>query len=291
MMAIAGLIVGRIKKTETTLYALDLWPENLFSVLKIESNFWRRIAESVSHWHYRLANKIIAGSEKMRTKLLSVTKLPESKIIALHQACEKIYENDVEDRQLAARFKGGFNAVFTGNISPAQSFETVIGAAKKLKSKGITDINWIIVGDGMSRLWLENEVEKAGLSKSFFFEGLKPIEEMPRYTGIADVLFGCLVKSDLLEATLPAKVTSYIASGRPMVMALDGEARELINNKAKCGFASPTEDPDALASNFEKIYRLSSAQRQEMGKRGRTYHLKHLERNLVLGKLYDFIFG
>lgn len=291
MMAIAGLIVGRLKKIETTLYALDLWPENLFSVLKVESKFWRRVAEVISHWHYRQADKIIAGSEKMRQRLLEITQLTSNKIIPLHQACEKIYEQDVLDKPLAERFKKGFNAVFTGNISPAQSFETVIEAAKRLKEKGILDINWIIVGDGMSRGWLEDAVEKAGLAESFYFEGLKPVEEVPRYTSIADVLFGCLVKSDLLEATLPAKVTSYIASGRPMAMALDGEARELINNKARCGYAGPTGDAGALAANIEKVYRLTPKQRQEMGARGRAYHFKYLERNLVLGKLYDFILG
>lgn len=291
MMAIAGLIVGKIKHIEVTLYANDLWPENLFSVIDPKNRFLRRLATVVSHWHYRQADKILAASEKMKKHLMRITSIGEDKFIVLPQACEKIYETDINDKKLAARYSKGFNVVFTGNISPAQSFDTVIAAAKKLKREGTSDINWIIVGDGMSRKWLEEEVKRAGLEKDFHFEGFKPIEEVPRYTGIADALLGCLVKSDLLEATIPAKVTSYLAAGRPIVLAMDGEARQIVNELAKCGYAGPTEDADALAANIKKLYKLSARQRDEMGARGRTYHFAHFERNLVYGKLYDFIFS
>lgn len=289
MMSIAGIIVGRIKKTEVTMSVLDLWPENLFSVLDVKSKFLRRVAIVVSHWHYKHVDKMIVPSDTMGKKVRAISKLPKSKIIPLPQACEKIYETDIHDKQLAKRFSKGFNMVFTGNISPAQSFETVIEAAKSLKKDGINDINWIIVGDGMSRKWLEDEVAKAGLKDKFFFEGQKPITDVPRYTTIADGLFGCLVKSDLLEASIPAKVTSYLAAGRPMVMALDGEARKLVNDLAKSGYASQTQDAKALAANIKKLYKLSPAERKKMGQRGRDYHFKHLERNLIMKKLYDFI--
>lgn len=291
MMSIAGLLVGRMKKVEVTMYVLDLWPENLFSVLNIRSRFWRSVATKVSHWHYRQADKFLVLSETMKGRIVEVTHVAKDKIILLPQACEKIYETDIHDKALAKKFNKGFNIVFTGNISPAQSFDTVITAAKQLHSEGISDINWIIVGDGMTKKWLESEVKKAGLEKSFFFEGLKPVEDIPRYTGIADALLGCLVKSELLEATIPAKVTSYLASGKPMVLAMDGEARKLVNEKAKCGYAGPTGDADALAKNIKKLYNLSPKERKKMGDRGRAYHFKHFERNLILNKFYKFLFS
>lgn len=290
MMAIAGIIVGKLKRTEITLYALDLWPENLFSVLKTKNRFLRWLARVVSHWHYRQADKILAASEKMRGRLIEIVNIDKGKIISLPQACEKIFEEQVHDKNLATRFSKGFNIVFTGNMSPAQSFETIIMAARKLKVEGVDDINWIIVGDGMSRKSIEQEVKNAGLAKNFYFEGLKPMEDIPRYTGIADVLVGGLVKSNLLEASIPAKVTAYIAAGRPMVMYLDGEARNLINNQVKSGYAGPSEDSDVLAENIKKVYKLSKKERDEMGARARAYHFKHLERNVVYNKLYNFIF-
>lgn len=291
MMSIAGIIVGKIKRVETTMYVLDLWPENLFSVLDVKNPFLRKLAAKISHWHYKKVDKLIVLSDKMKRQLIEVTDAPDDKIIVLPQACEKIYEKDVRDKDLEKRFKDGFNILFAGNISPAQSFETIIGAAKRLKKDDMTDINWIIVGDGMSRKWLEDKVKKAGLTDSFYFEGFKPVADMPKYSGVADLLVACLSRSDLLEATIPAKVMSYIASGKPMVLAMDGEVRELVNETIGCGYAGPTEDSDALADNIKKVYDTPEKDRAQMGRRGRAYHLKHFERNIILNKLYGFIFS
>lgn len=290
MMTVAGLIVGKAKKTETTMYVLDLWPENLFSVLDIKNSFFRKMITRISHWHYKKADKLVALSGTMATRLSEVTKKPSDKITVLPQACEKIYEKDISDKVISKKFSDGFNVLFAGNISPAQSLETMIEAASILRDEGLHDINWIIVGDGMSKSDIENKVKKAGLQKAFLFEGMKPVSDIPKYNSVADVLVGCLVKSDLLEATVPAKVMSYIASGKPIVLAMDGEVQDLINTKIRCGYAGPTEDAKTLANNIKKIYDMSKNDRSLMGKRARDYHFKNFERNLVLNKLYSFIF-
>ena len=290
MMSVAGIIVGKLTKTETTMYVLDLWPENLYSVLPIKNKILNKIATSVSHWHYNHVDKLVVLSEKMKNKLLNVTNIPKDKIIVLPQACEKVYEENVKDEQLIKRFSKGFNVVYAGNISPAQSFNTIIEAALMLKKQGIKDINWIIVGDGMSKKWLVKEVDSKGLSNIFFFEGQKPISDIPKYTYLADVLVGCLVKSDLLEATIPAKVMSYLAAGKPIVIAMDGEVQDLVNNIIKCGFAGSTENAKQLSDNLLKIYSLNNNQKKMLGNNAQKYHFKNFERNIILNKLYNFIF-
>lgn len=290
MMAIAGIIIGKLKKTETTMYVLDLWPENLFSVLNIKNVLLRKVVTYISRWHYKNVDKIIVLSDKMKNRITEITGKNPADVIILPQACEKIYEQNISDQILSKRFSNDFNVLFTGNISPAQSFATIIEAAKHLRSDGINDISWIIVGDGMSKKWLEQEVKNAGLSKSFYFEGQKPIEDIPKYTKVADLLIGCLIKSDLLEATIPAKVMSYIASGKPIVLAMDGEVQDLINNKIHCGYAGPTEDAKTLAKNIEKIYKMTPEKQAEMGERAKNFHFAHFERNIILDKLYRFMF-
>ena len=289
MMSIAGIIVAKIKRVETTMYVLDLWPENLFSVLNPKSSFAKRFITWLSHWHYRRIDKFIVLSNKMKESIIRVTGLPDDKVIVLPQACEKLYEEDKSDPVLEKRFKSTFNILFAGNISPAQSFETIIGAAKILKSKNLKDVRWIIVGDGMSRKWLEEEVGKAELSDYFYFEGQKPVADIPYYNSVASVLVGCLVKSNMLEATIPAKVMSYIASGKPMAIAMDGEVQTLINKTIGCGFATPTEDYKTLAKSIETIYKMTPAERKSMGLKGRKYHHKNLEINIILSKLYSFL--
>lgn len=291
LMIIAGLIVGKIRHTETTLYILDLWPENLFSVLEVKNRTLNKIVTVVSHWHYKKADKIIVLSEKMKEKIQKVTGIPDDKITVLIQTSEKIYETDIIDKELSNRFKKTFNITFAGNLSPAQSLDTLIKSAVQLKSEGYKDIRWIIVGDGMSRTWLESEVKKKKLSDIFFFEGQKPIEDVPKYTTISDILIGCLVKSDFLDATIPAKVMSYLAAGKPMVLAMDGEVQELINTTIKSGRVGPTEDHATLTNNIKYIYNLSPSDRDKMGSLGRKYHFKHFERNIILNSLVGFMFN
>ena len=119
---------------------------------------------------------------------------------------------------------------------------------------------------------------------------MKPMEDIPKYSTIADLLVGCLVKSELLEATIPAKVMSYLASGKPIALAMDGEVQDLINNKVKSGYVGDAGDADALYKNIKKIYHLSHKERDDMGARSRAYHFKHFERSIVLNELYKFIF-
>jgi colanic acid biosynthesis glycosyl transferase WcaI len=289
MMSIAGIIVGKIKKTETIMYVLDLWPENLFSVLDIKNPILRSFVTSVSHWHYRHVDKLIVLSEKMKLKIVEITSIYEDKIIVVPQTAEKIYEREIIDKDMSKRFKNKFNIVYAGNISPAQSFATIIDAAKTLKAKGFNDFNWIIVGDGMSRRLVEKQVIQNGLQDVFVFEGHKPIEEIPRYTTIADVLVGCLVRSDLLEATIPAKVMSYLAAGRPVVLAMDGEVQALVNTEARCGFAGDAGDTEAFLKNILRVYKLKKEQRDELGSNAKKYYFKYFEREILLNKIYRFI--
>lgn len=289
MMSLAGILLAKARRIESTMYVLDLWPENLFSVLHVKNKTFRRLAERISHWHYRQPDKIVVLSEQMRAKIQSITGLPDDRIAVVPQACESLYEVENYDAELAARLGNGFKVVFTGNISPAQSFETIVDAAQELKDEGLTEISWVIVGDGMSRADLEEEVRARGLDDVFLFEGHHPVADIPKYTTLADVLVACLVKSELLEATIPAKVMSYIASGRPLALAMDGEVGGLVMTDAECGLVGPAGDSAALAANIRKLYRMTSEERRELGVRGKAYHFANLERSIVLGKLKKFL--
>ena len=288
MMAYTGIVLGRLKKIETIMYVLDLWPENLYSVLNIKSKFLRVVAQRVSNWHYRKTDKLIANSQKLQSLLIERTGKDESKVTYIPQFCEKVFEVSVTDEELVNRFSNSFNLLFTGNISPAQSFETVISAAKIVKSKGFKDIKWIIVGDGMSREWLEGEVKKAGLSDCFIFIGRVSIEDIPKYTHIADGLFACLSKTELLDCTIPAKVFSYYAAGRPLILAMSGEIQQILQESG-AGYIVDSEDSDSLAEAVVKLYRSSEKERTSMGEAAKDYYYKHFERNMNMSKLIDFI--
>lgn len=291
MMSLASILLARLKRVPLTMYVLDLWPENLFSVIPVRNPLLRGLLTRHSHWYYRHADRLVALSRRMAERLAQVSGRPVEHIPVIPQACEKLYETTIPDAGLAERFGDTFNVVFTGNISPAQSFPTMVEAARLLVERGLGDIRWVIVGDGMSRADAEASVRTAGLADVFSFEGMVPMADVPRYTHIADVLVGCLVTSDLLEATVPAKVFSYIASGRPIVLAMDGEVKQLIEDDIGCGRVGPTQDAVALADHIAEMHALSDAERATLGENARRYHHERLSRDLVLERLHDVVFG
>lgn len=290
MMTVSGIMLGRLKNIETTMYVLDLWPENLYSVLPIRNTFFRKLLEKISTWHYRHVDKLAVLSETMKNELIARTDVSHNKIIVLPQAPEEIHRQKVNDESLKDRFGDSFNLVFTGSITPAQSFDTIVKAATILKDSGIDDINWIIVGDGMSRKKVENDVRIAGLGDSFHFEGQKPLEDIPKYTSIANGLVGCLVRSDLISATIPAKVMSYIAAGKPIVLSMDGEVQALINKTIRGGFAGDAENVTELVKNITKLRNLSEKEYTSMVNRLDAYYQNHLNRDIIFDKLISFIY-
>ena len=287
-MIFPAIVYSKLKKVPLTTYVLDLWPENLYSVLKIQNKFLRFIARSTSHWHYRRCDKLIAMSPSLNDTLVKITGKAPEKVATIPQYCEKFYEQDIHNAQLEEKYKDYFKIVYAGNMSPAQNVEVAVDAAVLLKKDGITDIKFIIVGDGMSKNDIENYVKEKDVQEYFDFLGSKPVTDMPVYHTLADALFAPLAKSDDLGLTIPAKVTSYMAGGKPVLTCIDGEGSFVIE-KANAGLTAPSGDSTALYKNILTLYNMSSAQRGEMGANARRYHYEYHSRDKVLGQLIDFI--
>ena len=289
-MGIAGIIIGKIKKIEVTTYVLDLWPDNLYSVFPVKNRFLRNLLYKISTWFYKKSDKLIAVSPEMESLLGRRTGKKGCELTTIYQYCEKLHERKLVARTLRERFKGYFNVVYTGNITPAQSFETIIDTALLLKKRGYEKkIHFIIVGGGMSVENFKSAIQENQLGRMFNFEGLKPVEEMPKYYDIADALLVTLAKSDLLKLTIPAKVTSYIASGKPIIASLEGSGKVLIE-QIGCGLVSSPEDSYGLQENILKLFEMKESHRAKMGKKGVDSHFKFLERNKSVDKIIQFLF-
>ena len=275
LMLFPAILYAKLHRLPLTCYVLDLWPENLYSVLPVHNRLLRTIAEKVSHWHYRRCEKLIAMSPALEEKLRAVA--PRAQLTTIPQYCEDLYARDVFDANLEKRFKGRFNVLFAGNISPAQDLGLLVQCAEKLRQDKRADIHFIIVGDGMSRTNLEEEIRGKDLSSYFTFEGQHPVTDIPAYHTMADALFAALAKSDELGLTVPAKITSYMAAGRPCLVA-------------GCGLTSPAGDAHALYQNLLALAAMSPEQRTAMGQAGRAYFEQHFRRSKLLKKLEQFIF-
>ncbi|MDO4529744.1 MAG: glycosyltransferase family 4 protein, partial [Lachnospiraceae bacterium] len=245
---------------------------------------------SISMNIYKKPDRLITVSEKMRQYFIEKLGRPEDNVTFVPQSPEKLYEERKSSEALRARFEGGFHIVFTGNISPAQNFDMVTDAAQLLKKEGYTDIKFIIVGDGMSFNDLKESVEKKELQELFFFEGFRPIGEMPEYADIADALIATLKSEGVEDYSIPAKVMSYMASGKPLLIAMEGEINDIIH-RAECGLTSDPDDASQLAENIKTLYHMDQAARDQMGKNAYLYQQEHFERDKSIDKILEVITG
>ena len=270
-----------------TNYVLDIWPENLYSVLNVKNKALRAIAQGVSDTLYKKADRLIAMSEPLQQRLCQRTGMPPQKIAVIPQYCEDFYAVPQPDAALQAQFGGRFNLVFTGTFTPAQSLETVITAVQDARSRGADMLHLLLVGDGMSRAALEAKVKDLHAEDAVTFYGSVPATDIPKFTALADALIVCLSDSPDLGLTVPAKVASYMAAGKPVLASMDGAGNAAV--AAAGGLSSPACDAAALADNLLALTRMGAAQRAAMGQSAKEYYLAHYRRSELLRKLEHFI--
>ena len=270
-----------------TNYVLDIWPENLYSVLNVKNKALRAIAQGVSDALYKKADRLIAMSEPLQQRLCQRTGMPPQKVAVIPQYCEDFYAVPQPDAALQAQFGGRFNLVFTGTFTPAQSLETVITAVQDARSRGADMLHLLLVGDGMSRAALEAKVKELHAEDAVTFYGSVPATDIPKFTALADALIVCLSDSPDLGLTVPAKVASYMAAGKPVLASMDGAGNAAV--AAAGGLSSPACDAAALADNLLALTRRDAAQPAAMGQSAKEYYLAHYRRSELLRKLEHFI--
>ena len=180
------------------------------------------------------------------------------------------------------KFPPGFRILFAGNIGAAQDFPAIIDAASHLKER--SDIQWLILGDGRMADWARAEVVRRELEHTVYFLGQRPLEEMPRFFAAADSLLLSLKSDPTFARTVPGKLQSYLAAGRPVLAMLDGEGARIVAESG-AGFHCSAGDSNALAEAVKRLAAMSAGERRRMGCNGREYFLEHFARERVFDHL------
>jgi glycosyltransferase involved in cell wall biosynthesis len=176
--------------------------------------------------------------------------------------------------------------MFAGNIGAAQSFATILDAAERIRDH--RDIHWVILGDGNMKPWVAAQVQRRGLSRQLHLLGSRPTDTMPAYFAAADALLVTLRADPIFALTVPSKIQSYLACGKPVIAAINGEGAEVIND-ARAGISCPAEDPARLAAAVLKLRDMSRDRRQAMGLNARTYFELNFEREMLLDRLQGWM--
>ncbi len=280
-VGIPALILKKFKSAPILFWVQDLWPESLSATGAVKSKTVLALVARLVKCIYRRCDRILVQAKSFYCSIQQQGG-EKGSILYFPNSAESIFTTPSSASQHIPLLPEGFKVMFAGNIGAAQDFETIIASAKSLQ--GYNNIHWIIVGDGRMRGWSETEVKKCGLGDNFHFLGRYPLDAMPSFFSHADVLLVTLKKDPIFALTIPSKIQSYLACGKPIIAALDGEGANVIEESG-AGFTSASGEPDALAKAVLKMYETPQQEREKMGAKGREYYEANFDRDMLLDRL------
>ena len=282
LQAIPALLIGRLKRIPVFLNVQDLWPDSLLATGYVRNRTILMIVRWIVRFIYTRSDVILISSRPFESVIREYKKNAE--IIYFPNSADSSYLRLSTPRGVGGVvLKDKFNVVFAGNIGAAQAIDVIIEAAFILKD--FINLEFVIVGDGSERSKLSDMVSKLKL-KNVTLLGQFSSELMPNILSQASVLLVTLADRPIFEKTVPNKIQAYMAAGKPIVGALNGEGAKLIS-ESQSGFASPAEDGMALAKSITKLYEMSASERDQLGKNGQQYFLSHFHEDLLTGRLIE----
>ena len=291
-VGIPAIFYKKLKKTPILFWVQDLWPESVLAVEAIQSRIELKWLEKLVNYIYKNCDYILTTSRAYFDPIKKFN-VSENKLRYFPQMVEALYQplrdisHTVEAKLLKEKLLNeGFRVIFSGNIGIAQDIETILQSAVFLKE--YKAIKWIFLGDGSKRIWLQAEIQRKKLTETVIWLGQYPVETMPRFFACADALLVTLKKDPVFSLTIPGKIQSYLACAKPILAALDGEGRRIIE-EAKAGFGANSGDADMLAKNVLAMYHLHPDERIKMGDNGLKYFNQHFQRDILLHNLESWM--
>ena len=285
MMSAPGVLYKKLRGVPLYTWVLDLWPESLTAAGGITNKwvlgFFRHFVKS----EYLHSDKILISSRSFERSILEYGPYSE-KIIYFPQWSDSNENDNANHNVNLPVLPEGFKLMFAGAVGEAHGFECTMEAA--LLTKEHKDIKWVIVGDGRRLDWVRDFVKEHGLEETVFTLGRFPAETMPWFFKQADVMLVTLSDDPLFKLYAPAKISSYMAAGKPIVAVLNGEGAEVIRD-AECGWPLAAGDAEGFARLALELSQMDKKVLEEKGRNAMKYYIEHYVREKSLKKLDDLM--
>ncbi|MFO1040180.1 MAG: glycosyltransferase family 4 protein [Planctomycetaceae bacterium] len=266
-VGIAGWWLSRLRGTRLVLDVVDLWPESVTASGLLNRPWIISTIRRVAKFIYSAASHVNVVTEGFRQNLLKMG-VPEEKLSVIENWMPTAtYSMAQPDEEFARQFDlvGRFVVMYAGNMGASQDMHTVLDAARRLRSEA--DIRFVLVGGGTQHDELVARVRNEGLS-NVVLPGRYPPEKMPGMYAFASVLLVHLKPDSLSDVSIPSKTFAYMASGRPVLMAVRGDGATFIE-KNEFGITAEPSNATSLAAAVVKLRDMPAAVREEFGVNGR----------------------
>ncbi len=281
-VGLAAWVLGRLRRVPFVYSVNDLWPESVEATGMVNRRWALQWMSRLERFVYRRSAAVVVISPGIRENLIGKGVPPEKVHVIPHWADESLYHPVARDPGLARDLgmAGRFNVVFAGQLGLAQGLGVVLDAAEELSE--LPGIQFVLAGDGTDAARLRQVAADRRLGNVRFL-GWQPAERMPTIFAVSDVLLVHLLDEPLFRITIPSKTIAYMACGRPVLMAVEGDAADLIRTTG-AGVTCRAGDGKELAGAVRRLHAMSPEARERMGRAGREAFLSSYSRGILLDR-------
>lgn len=259
----------------------DMWPDTLRATGMLNSPKALGVVDSVCRWVYCRVDHIAVLSPGFE-RLLVQRGVPATKVEVIYNWADEAALN-IPSGQLPAAFPGSdrFRILFAGNMGKAQALGTVLDAAALLLARA-PHVCFVLLGGGVEVERLKAQAALRQLHNVVFLPAV-PMAEVGTYLQAADALLVHLRQDPLFKITIPSKTQAYMAVGKPLLMAVDGDAADLVRRSGG-GVVAESEDAGALADTAQGLANRSPEALAAMGQQAKRYYREHLALAVGVGR-------
>ncbi len=271
-VGMSAALIGLFRRIPVVYDIQDMWPDTLKATGMLNSARALEWIGKVCSWVYRRASKLVVLSPGFRA-LLVERGVPAEKIEVIYNWCDAdslVAPVAVNPPEV---MRGRFNVVFAGTMGKAQALDKVVEAAA-LVAPVAPDVQFVFVGGGIEVENLKRLAQGVSPSNIVFLPRM-PMNEVGSVLSAANALLVHLRDDPLFAITVPSKTQAYMAVGKPLLMAVRGDASDLVK-QAKCGVVAAPELPHEIARSVLELRQLPPEALVEMGTNGMTFYLENL---------------
>jgi glycosyltransferase involved in cell wall biosynthesis len=273
-------LVARLKGAKFVFEVRDLWPDFAVAVGVLSQPILIRASHWLERFLYSHADRVLVNSPGFANHV----KARGARVVDLvpNGADPRMFdptENGLEFRQ-KYRLSTKFVVLYAGAHGLSNDLGIILDAARLCKDR--QEIVFVFLGDGKEKPALVCRAEEMDLKNVLFIPPL-PKLEIPPAMAAADACIAILKPIPLFSTVYPNKVFDYMAAGKPVVLAINGVIREVIES-VQAGIPVEPGDAEGIVQAILKLVEDRSLGK-EMGCRGRQYIETHFDRAVLASNL------
>ncbi len=256
----------------------DLWPESAEKMGLVKNKWALKRAYKLADWIYKNAD-LVSGQTQGIIKAVSNMQ-PDKKVFWLPNGIETKKFNFSQNGNIASNEE--FNLLYAGILGHAQGLEVILHAAQRLGKEKL--IHFYIIGDGPVKEKLI-ELQQSLQLENVTFISNQPSEKIAAWLHKCDAYIVPLRKLDLFKGAIPSKLFEPLYFAKPILLGVEGEAKELFIDEGKSGLFFEPENAAALSNAILQLYQ-NPYEARLLGENGKKYVEENFQRKVIAEKFW-----